>query len=134
MADPDTLVPREILGLTADYLYVRSIVRTPIYVKVVGLSVRSGTMGAAQSAVTAASDKHLRRFAPFVQGLDPDFDRLDDVTATNLGREVQDSLEPYGGSAQNVLLGTSVGTYLGHYALAQNERLKLGGIIFEAGA
>jgi hypothetical protein len=133
LSDLDTGVPREILGLIADTLYVRSIIRTPIFTTVVGMSIRTGSLGSAQSAVSAAVDTFLRRFAPYVQGLDPDFERLDDVTANRLSREVQGVLDAYGGSAQNVLLGTTPGVYLGHYAIAQNERLKSGGVIFQAG-
>lgn len=132
LADPDTAEPREMLGLTQDTLYVRSITRRSIYCKVVGLTVTTGTEVGAQTAVTAALDTFLRQFRPFLQGLDPDFDRLDEVTALHLQREVQNVLDAYGGSAQNVLFGTVMDTWLGKYTLVDGETLKLGGVVFEA--
>lgn len=131
LADPTTGASREILGLTKDTLAVESIFRTPIYVTLVGLSVSTGTKAAAQTAVTSALTTYLKTFRPFVQGLDPDFDRMDALTSSLLGREIQDVLDAYGGSVQSVLFGTVVGTYPGIYNLRNAEKLSLGGIVWE---
>ena len=130
LADPDTSESRLPLGLTSDYLYVRPIIRTPIYVQVTGLAVTSGTIAAAESAITTTLTTYFLGFSPFVQGLDPDFDRLDTVTQSLLARAVQDVLDAYGGTAQSVLFGLSVGSFLGTYTVANNETLKLGGIVW----
>lgn len=130
LADPNTGEVREILGLTTDTLFVKSIYRTPLYLKIVGLSVSTGTVAAAQTAVESAMATYMKIFGPFVQGLDPDFDRLDQVTASLLAREIQDLLDSYGGTCQNVLFGTSVGTFIGIYLLGNAEKLSLGGIVW----
>ncbi len=132
LSNPDTGISREVLGMTTDTLYVQSIYRTPIYVRVVGLAVSTGSLGAAQTAIETALGVFLRRFSPFVQGLDPDFDRLDVVAATVLSREVQEILDAFGGRAQNVLFGTSVGIFIGEYALNDGEKLSLGGVTWES--
>lgn len=129
--DPDTGSSRQILGLTSDTLHMVAISRTPIYVTISGLSVTIGTTSAAQTAVEAALETCLKQFAPFVQGLDADFERMDSVTAGYLTREVQDVLDEYGGSCQSVLFGTSAGTYLGIYELGNGEKVKLGGVTWE---
>lgn len=134
LADPDTGESREILGLTTDVLYTQSIFRTPIYVKVVGLTAASGSESAAETAVEDAIALFLRQFRPFVQGLDPDFDKMNSLDGVSLGAEVREVLRAYGGSAQNVLFGLSVGSYIGKHDLENGETLKLGGIIFEAAA
>jgi hypothetical protein len=130
-------ISREILGFPVgpDLLYVRSIVRTPVYVQIAGISVSSGSIGEAEDAVETALESLLRTFSPFVQGLDADFDKRDEVVASMLAREVQNILDAYGGTAENVLFGLSPGTFVGRYNLMPNEKLKLGGITFtEAGA
>ncbi|MDR1287986.1 MAG: baseplate J/gp47 family protein [Treponema sp.] len=128
---------REILGLPIgpDLLYVRSIIRTPVYVQIAGLSVSSGSIGEAEDSVETALSALLRTFSPFVQGLDADFDELDEVVASMLAREAQNVLDAYGGTAENAVFGLSPGTWTGRYNLMPYEKLKLGGITFtEAGA
>jgi hypothetical protein len=72
----------------------------------------------------------LRSFAPFVQGLDVDFERRDEVTAGVLGREAQNILDNFGGTVENTLFGLSPGSVLWRYPLQLNEKLKLAGISF----
>jgi hypothetical protein len=129
-------VSREILGLPVgpDLLYVHSITRTPVYVQIAGLSVTSGSIGEAEDAIETAVSVLLRTFAPFVQGLDADFDKRDEVVASMLAREVQNILDAYGGTVENVLFGLSPGVFVWRYSLLPYEKLKLGGITFtEAG-
>jgi hypothetical protein len=128
LADPDTGKSREILGLTSDTLYVQSIARTPIYVEIAGLSVRLGTSSAAMAAVNTALTAYMITFRPFVQGLDPDFDRLDKLVRGHLARVTMNVLDDYQATVTEVKFGISVGTYLDVYALADGETLKLGGI------
>jgi uncharacterized phage protein gp47/JayE len=132
LADPDTGADRQILGLTTDTLYVQSIARKALYVTVVGLTVNSGSLASAETKVEAALTTYLKQFGPFVQGLDADFDRLDTVTPSLLSHEVQDVLKAYGGTCQNILMGTVLGTNSGTYTLKNGEKLKLGSVVFEA--
>jgi hypothetical protein len=131
LADPDTGVSREILGLTGDTLYVRPIIRTGLYVTVAGMKITSGNMGDAEQAVRQAAEALFKTFRPFVQGLDPDFERMDCVTASIIAREAQNVLDAYGGTAQNVLFGTSPGSYLGKHDLKRGETVKLAGLLFQ---
>jgi len=123
LADPVSGVSREILGLTSDTLYVRPITLTGLYIVITGMKITSGNIGDAQADIRAAVSSLCETFAPFVQGLDPDFDRKDTVTAPVISREVQNVLETYGGSAQNVLFGTSPGSPIGKYDLRRNEKV-----------
>ncbi|MFP3041901.1 baseplate J/gp47 family protein [Treponema primitia] len=129
LAAPDG-TSREILGLTADTLYVRSIVRVGIYVTVQGIAIKSGSMGAAEEAVTNAVRDLLETFSPFVQGLDADFDRRDEIVASIIGSAVQSVLDTFGGSAESVFFGTTPGSFIGRYILESNEKPKLAGITF----
>jgi hypothetical protein len=131
LADPDTGVSREILGLTGDTLYVKPITRTGLYVTVDGMKITSGNMGDAEQAVRQAMEALFKTFRPFVQGLDPDFERMDCITASIIAREAQNVLDAYGGTAQNVLFGTSPGSYLGKYDLKRGECVKLAGLVFQ---
>jgi hypothetical protein len=131
LADPDTGVSREILGLTGDTLYVMPIKRTGLFITIIGMKITTGSTGGAKADIEAAIGALLETFASFVQGLDPDFDRRDTVTASIIGREVQNVLDAYGGTAQNVLFGTSPGYFLGEYGLKRGEKVKLAGIVFQ---
>ena len=131
LADPVTGISREILGLTRDTLYVRPIVRRGISVSVIGMTITNGSMTDAQAAVENALISFIESFAPFVQGLDPDFDRRDVVTGSIIGREVQNVLDAYGGTAQNVVFGVNTFATTGKYYLRQNEKLKLTRVTFQ---
>jgi len=128
LINPTTGISREILGFTTETLYVEPITRLPIYIQISGLKVNSGTIASAQTAITTAITEFIENFVPFVQGLDPDFERMDIITAQHLGREVQNIIDAYSGTTQTVSFGLSVGTFLAEYALANNERPKFGGI------
>ena len=129
--DPGTGESREVLGLTRDTLYVRPIVRTKLYVTVKGMAVSVGNIGDAEAAVSSALAVFFEGFSPFVQGLDPDFDKKDTVTASVIGREVQNVLDAYGGTAQEIFFGTSPAVSTGRYELKQNEKVKLEQTLFE---
>jgi hypothetical protein len=124
LADPVTGVSREILGLTGDTLYVKPIKMTGLYFLISGMRITSGNIGNAQEDIRSAISALCETFSAFVQGLDPDFDRRDTVTASIIGREVQNVLDAYGGTAQNVLFGASPGSFLGKYDLRRNEKVK----------
>jgi uncharacterized phage protein gp47/JayE len=133
LADPVTGNSREILGVPAgeDLLFVEPIIRTGIYVRIVGLSVVSTSMAAAESRITSAVSTLLRFYRPFVQGLDADFDRKDELTSSVITREVQTVLDAYGGRAENILFGDSSTSVNARYVLSENETLILAEITFE---
>jgi hypothetical protein len=118
IADPITGLSREILGVPVgpDLLFVEPIVNTGIYVTVIGLFVNDA-LAAAQNAVTDAVRKLLLTFAPFVQGLDADFDRHNELSESVLAQTVQNTLDHYGGNARRVIFGGTPGGSEGRYIL-----------------
>ena len=130
LIDPVTGISREVLGLTQDTLYVRPIARTGLYVTIEGMTVTVGNIGDAQEAVKTAMESFFETFGPFVHGLDPEFDRRDTITASIIGREIQNILDAYGGAAQSVLFGMSQSVFVGKYELKRNEKISLAEIVF----
>ncbi|GHT66392.1 hypothetical protein FACS1894110_10000 [Spirochaetia bacterium] len=130
--DPETAESRIPLGMTVDNLYVQSIVRTPIYITIVGMSIVTGTIGDAQSQVTAALDALLRLYEPFMQGTDSDLDRRDNFAASSAMGEIDRVLFSFGGVVENVTfsLYPAFSPTIGAYQCKDNECLKLGGIQF----
>ncbi|MDR0496531.1 MAG: baseplate J/gp47 family protein [Treponema sp.] len=131
LADPDTGVSRLVMGLTSDTLYVKPVVRIGLYINIIGMAVSTGNIGDAETAVRLALESFLEGFCPFVPGLDPDFDKRDEVTASVIDREVQNALDVYGGTAQGIRFGTSPETHTGKYILKRNEKVSLAGIVFQ---
>jgi hypothetical protein len=133
LADPVTGNSREILGVPtgSDLLFVEPVRRTGIYVRVIGLSVISSGLAIVQTQITDAVRALLASYAPFVQGLDADFDRHDELTAVVLAREIQTVLDAYSGSAEHITFGDTPQAVYARYVLSENEKLKLAEIIFE---
>jgi uncharacterized phage protein gp47/JayE len=133
IADPVTEKSREILGVPTgpELLFVEPVRRTGIYVNVIGISVISGSLAAAEAAIMQAVTLLLKTFTPFVQGLDADFDRRDELAASILAQEVQNVLDAFAGSAAHITFGDSPTANLARYALSHDEKLKLAQINFE---
>ena len=131
LADPDSGISREVLGLTAETLYVRPIRRTGLFITIVGMAIMTGNAGDVEAELRLAMEAFLEVFTPFVPGLDPGFDRMDTITVSVIGREVQNILDAYGGSAQDILFGMSPDSYVGKYTLKRDEKLYLAGIVFQ---
>jgi uncharacterized phage protein gp47/JayE len=133
LADPVTGDSREILGVPAgaDLLFVEPIRRTGIYVHLLGLSVISSSLATAEAKITDAVKALLTSYAPYVQGLDADFDRRDELTAVVLAREIQTVLDAYGASAEHITFGDTSTSVYAKYVLSKNEKLKLAEIVFE---
>jgi uncharacterized phage protein gp47/JayE len=133
LADPVTGNSREILGVPTgpELLFVRPIRRTGIYVRVIGLSVISSSLAEAESRITEAVRTLLKSYAPFVQGLDADFDRREELTASVLAREIQTVLDAYGGSAEYITFGDTDTAVYPRYVLSEDEKLRLEEIEFE---
>jgi hypothetical protein len=124
---------REILGVPTgtDLLFVEPIERADIYVTVRGLSIPGSSQAMAETQIAAAVEKLLAGFAPFVQGLDADFDRRDELTNSVLSQEIQNVLDAHGGTAEGVIFSDQPSGDMGRLALANNEKLRLAGIVFE---
>jgi len=130
--DQDTGEGRPALGLTDENLYVEPIRRTVIFVEVRGLDVPSEVEAQVKADINIAVDQYLRSVVPFVDGVDPIITRNDKITDLTLSNVIQDILNPVGGSAAGIGLGTEPALFVGSYQLGMDEMTKLdpGGVSF----
>jgi hypothetical protein len=123
---------RQPLGITNDTLGVLSITRTSFYTTISGLVYISGTEADVQDQIDTAVDAYFLGLNPFVQGLDIDADRNDEITSGSIWKVVQQVLEANGASAESVVFGDMPATTVPRYTLGQGEKAKNGGITFNS--
>lgn len=126
--DPETEQSRTPLGLPNledETLWLRSIVRTGIYIEVRNLVVDIDKESQLKDDLETEIDTHLRSISPFVDGVDVEIERNDTITAVTIGSVSQGVFNKYGATAASVLFGTSIGVYLTSYMLGQGEKTKL---------
>jgi len=130
--DPDTSLSRPALGTTDENLYVEPIYRTTLYVLITELDVSAAILAQVQSDIYDAIDEYFREITPYVDGLDFEGDRVDEITNLTLSAVIQDILNPVGGSAETVVFGLASGvpSPLGSYTLGRGEETKLGGVTY----
>jgi len=128
--NPDTGVARQALGQTDDLLFVISIIRTPIFIEIRNLDVAAELESQLKSDISTALTAFFLVMKPFVDGLDPLFDRNDLITDLTVSAIVQDLLSASGASATGVGFGLSVGSFLASYRLDPGEKVKLGTITY----
>jgi len=78
--DPETGISRPPLGTTDDTLFVESISRLTFFVNIIGLSVEPSLEGQVKNDIEEALALYFRILQPFVDGLDPLFDKNDIIT------------------------------------------------------
>jgi uncharacterized phage protein gp47/JayE len=123
--DPVTGLSRQPLGLTDDTLYILSITRTSFYVQISGLSVDASKEAQVKADIETAVTAYFVGLAPFIDGLDPDFEKNDTVTDASVTDIVQDVVSAAGGFFTALGFGLSVGSFLPSYVLGQGEHAKL---------
>jgi len=123
--DPGTGFKRQPLGLTDSTLYIKSIVRVPFYVSVVGLNVEAGKEVLAKANIESALILYFASVRMFIEGLGYDGDRNDVVSLASIGGIVSDALTPYGGSISTVKFGLSSVMTESQYRMQQGEMAKL---------
>lgn len=122
--DPVTLLGRPCLGSTDDTLFIRTIVRNPVYFTVRGLAVESTKMLACQTAITSVLDTETRAMRPFILGLDAEVFRNDVMTSAWASKRVQRVVEAFGGYVAGVDVALQPGVLVGSYTMDPGERLK----------
>ena len=127
--DPVTGKDRQPLGLNDSTLYVEAITRTEFYVVVTNLIVSADDEVQAKSDITDAVAAYFLALFPFVQGLDFIGDKNDIVTDVSISEVVQDVMNTYGGSAEDVSFNIGGGA-LASYTLDMGELAKSGGVSF----
>lgn len=128
--DPETGKTRQPLGLTDDTLFVESITRTSIFMKVSGLTVDSAIEAQVKTEIETALTTYLYNIDPFIDGLDPEFDRDDLITDPIVSGIVQDVVQANGGSITAVQFGTAPAVFLASYRLSPGEKVKNAGVAY----
>ena len=131
LIDPVTGLSRPTLGLTADTLYVEAITRTAVDVIVTGLTYLPGTEVTVKAGILTALTTHMSLMLPYVDGVDLVQDRNDLLTDLVLSQVVQNVLDAYGASAQDISFEVAA-TPTTTYQLSQGEMTKLGTVTYVA--
>jgi len=131
IADPITGIARQPLGLTNDTLFVVAITRLAFFVTVVNLTVDAGIESQVKTDISTALATYFRSLRPFVEGLDPEFDKNDIITDLTISDIVADVLTANNAAADGVGFSFSfLQANLGRFNLQQGETAKLGDVQF----
>jgi hypothetical protein len=129
--DPATGEDRPVLGTTDEFLFVERIKRTQINIEINGVVYNDPSVQSeAETSVEDGLSIFLRSIAPYVQGIDAEFDKNDTVSTSILGQVVQDILDAFEGTAQEIKFKVAGGSYITLYTVDENELLKLGTLTF----
>lgn len=130
ITDPATGKRRETLGLIQSYLYVESITNTSIYVEIRNLTVDPSVEVECKSQIASAITSYFQNVRPFIEGLDPSFEKRDTITSPVLAAQVDDVLAAYRAFCTSVGFGLAPSSFLDQYQLAEGGRVKLGGVFY----
>lgn len=128
ITDPITGLRRETLGLIQSYLYVESISVTPIYIEVRNLIVDSSVEVDCKADIVDAIRSYFDNVRPYIEGLDPSFEKRDTITDLVIAAQIDDVLAAYRASATGAGFGLAPSSFLSLYQLQEGERVKFGGI------
>lgn len=128
--DPETGISRLTLGMTDEKLFVESITRILIYVKVRGLITQPQQETLVQDAIDASLAFYFLSLKMFITGLDAPEDKNDTITDLSVSDIVQDILRINNATASGVGFGFSPGSFVGQYTLFPGELAKLGAVAY----
>lgn len=97
--DPDTGETRPPVTDTIDDLRVLPIEHVEFRFNISDLIIDAGVLPEAREKVETAVDEHLRSVAPYVVGLDREYERSDKVSSVSVSNVVSDNLKLFGGEA-----------------------------------
>lgn len=123
-----TGIANQPLGLTNDTLFVVSIRRISIFIRITNLNADPSLEAQIKSQIESEFEKEFRKLSPFVTGLDAEVDRDDTITDVSVSAIVQGVLDAYGASAENVEFGLTPGVFISFYQLLPGELTKLGSV------
>lgn len=127
--DPDTGLSRVPLGMTDDTLFIESITRTTIWVRIEDLTYPVGQEADVKARAEAAIEEYFSDVYPWVSGLDLDTDVNDTVTGVSVANAIQPVFDVTGSSASRVRVATVSSTgYVTSYEMDEGELIKLGSI------
>jgi hypothetical protein len=128
--DPVLLVGLPALGCTDEMLFIESITRVPIYVTIKNLVVSSDLLLSLKADLDTIMDDFFRSLTPYISGIDYEGSRNDIITDVSVSRKVQDIMQRYGATADDVGFGLNPVTYWPTYTLEKGELVKLGDMIY----
>lgn len=129
ITDPDTGISNQPLGITNEKLYVVSISRISIYIRITNIDVDVTILAQVKTQIQTEFEKYFLLLRPFVDGLDAEIDRNDTITDVSVSAIVQGVVQAYGGSAEDVDFGLAPGVYnTVYYQLLPGQLAKLGSI------
>ncbi len=123
-------VSRPPMGLDDSNLYVRSISRIELFVKITNMNFLPELETEIKSAIADALTKYFSSIKMYVDGIDIPEERNDKITKLTIATVVQAVLNSYGASAEQVVFGDDapVTTPLANYLLNPGELAKFGGV------
>jgi hypothetical protein len=124
-------IARPGLGDVDSTLFVEPVYVTTIDITIYGLSIDSTQETAAKAAVLADLTSYLLSCHPFIEGLDFEMDRRDNVTFLGVSDVVQGVLDVYGATADLVELVVD-SEVVTSYQLSQGELVKIGNLTWES--
>lgn len=123
--DPDTGKSRQPLGITNETLFIESISVTPFYVEIRGLSAPLGDIDDIKTKINTALTLFFSSVQPYIDGLDPIFERRDRITDGELSGVIQSALSNSGASYNAAGFGLSAGVFITEYWMKPGEEAKL---------
>lgn len=129
LIDPETGKGRPALGLTDSTLYVEPISRPEVDITLTGLTAPGGNEATLRAAIESAWGVYLRTMAPYIEGVDAEDSRNDQLTEPSLSAVMQGVLTTYGASASAIEF-TVADTPYTTYSLDPGQLLKLGTVTY----
>ena len=117
---------RQTLGMTDEKLYTRSIERIPMYVEIRDLVTPPGQDTQVKTAIEAALETYFLSLRPYIDGLDFEGERNDEITDLSLSKAIQDVLQANNSTATGAGFGTTPAVFIGYYKLYPGQLTKLG--------
>lgn len=129
LIDPDTGLSRPTLGLTDSTLYVESITRDSVDITITNLTTPTGLDATVKADISDALDQYFSDLVCYVEGVDLEQDRNDQITTLTIGQVIQEVLDTSGSSAETVEFEISATGY-DFYQLSPGELVKTGTITY----
>lgn len=129
--DPETTRSRPPLGDINENLFVESITRTGFVVEIRELTVAPDKEFNLKNDIASALMTYFFNAVPYVEGVDPESTRNDNVTDLSASSIIQDVLQTYSASAIGVALTvTGTSETIPSYQLGRGELAKLDSVVY----
>jgi hypothetical protein len=111
LVDPDTGQTRPSLGDTEELLLVESVSHVTFNVTVNGIITTESLESTIETKLNTVVDEYLRSITPYCFGIDPDWNRNDNISSVTLSQKINESLKQFSATASTIIIEESgVGT------------------------